>query len=93
MKQTGPNFAEQRIIQRKKTARVWKLLEETGIKRRYIAKHLGVSYGYLNQVQYGQAPISGPMRKKISDFLGIEERKLFEDLDEYLNKEEGNGVR
>jgi hypothetical protein len=93
MKQTGPNFSEQRIIQRKKTAMVWKLLEETGIKRRYIAKHLGVSYGYLNQVQYGQAPISKPMRKKISEFLGVAEIKLFEDLDEYMNKEETNGIR
>jgi hypothetical protein len=44
-------------------------------------------------VQYGQAPISGPMRKKISEFLGIEEGRLFEDLDEYLNKEEANGIR
>lgn len=91
MKQTGPGFAEARIIQRKKTAQVWRLLEETGIKRRYLAKHLGVSYGYLNQVQYGQAPISKPMRKKISEFLGVEEKRLFEDLDDYL-KEESNGI-
>jgi transcriptional regulator with XRE-family HTH domain len=88
MKQTGPNFAEQRLVQRKKTAWVWRLLEETGIKRRFLARHLGVSYGYLNQVQYGQAPISRPMRQRISEFLGVDEAKLFEDLDQYMNKED-----
>jgi hypothetical protein len=71
MKQTGPNFAEQRIIQRKKTARVWKLLEETGIKRRYIAKHLGVSYGYLNQVQYGQRLSVARCARRFLNFLGL----------------------
>jgi hypothetical protein len=93
MKQTGANFAEQRLIQRKKTAQVWRLLEETGIKRRFLARHLGVSYGYLNQVQYGQAPISGPMRKRIAEFLGVEEKRLFEDLDQFMsNKESENGI-
>jgi hypothetical protein len=32
------------------------------------------------------------MRKKISEFLGIDEVKLFEDLDEYLKKGEENGI-
>jgi transcriptional regulator with XRE-family HTH domain len=47
-----------------------------------------VSYGYLNQVQYGQAPISKPMRQRIAEFLGVEEKKLFEDLDQYMSKED-----
>jgi hypothetical protein len=55
MKQSGPEWEARRIMQRKRTGMVWTLLKETGMKRRYIAKHLGVTIGYLNQVQYGQA--------------------------------------
>jgi transcriptional regulator with XRE-family HTH domain len=65
---------------------VWTLLRETGIKRRYLAQHLGVTIGYLNQVQYGQAPISKNLRRKIADFLNVDEHLLFSDLDRELSK-------
>ena len=86
MKQSGPEWESRRIMQRKRTGMVWTLLKETGMKRRYIAKHLGVTIGYLNQVQYGQAPISKNLRTKIAEFLSVEERLLFSDLDRELSK-------
>lgn len=87
MKQSGPEWEARRVLQRKRTAMVWTLLRETGMKRRYIAKHLGVTIGYMNQVQYGQAPISKNLRTKIAEFLSVNEHLLFSDLDRELGKE------
>jgi len=81
-KQSGDNFKQIRLAQKRETAKVWEIIRESGIKRRWIAKHLGVSYGYLNQVQYGHAPMSGAMRQRLSEYLGIPENELFSDMKE-----------
>lgn len=87
MRNSGEERKEVRKQQRERTAHVWNVLRATGMKRRYIAKHLGVSYNYLNQVQYGQMPISKPLRKKLSSFLGIPQSSLFADLDAAKEKD------
>jgi transcriptional regulator with XRE-family HTH domain len=81
-KQSGDDFKQIRLAQKRETAKVWEIIRESGIKRRWVAKHLGVSYGYLNQVQYGHAPMSGAMRQRLSEYLGIPESELFSDLKE-----------
>jgi len=81
MRNSGDERKDVRKDQRERTAHVWNVLRASGMKRKYIAKHLGVSYNYLNQVQYGQMPISKPLRKKLSEFLGIPQTRLFADLD------------
>ena len=81
MRNSGDELKEIRKKQRERTAHVWNILRASGMKRRFIAKHLGISLNYLNQVQYGQMPISKPLRKKLSEFLGIPQSKLFADLD------------
>jgi transcriptional regulator with XRE-family HTH domain len=81
-KQSGDSFKQIRLAQKRETAKVWEIIRESGIKRRWIAKHLGVSYGYLNQVQYGHAPMSGAMRQRLSEYLGIPESELFSDMKE-----------
>lgn len=88
VRNSGDELREVRQKQREGSASVWAILKASGMKRRYIAKHLGVSYNYLNQVQYGQMPISKPLRKKLSEFLGIPQSKLFADLDAMNRKEE-----
>jgi len=79
-KQSGDDFKQIRLAQKRETAKVWEIIRESGIKRRWIAKHLGVSYGYLNQVQYGHAPMSKAMRQRLSEYLGIPESELFSDM-------------
>lgn len=81
-KQSGDDFKQIRLAQKRETAKVWEIIRESGIKRRWIAKHLGVSYGYLNQVQYGHAPMSKAMRQRLSEYLGIPENELFSDMKE-----------
>jgi transcriptional regulator with XRE-family HTH domain len=87
VRNSGDELKEVRKRQREKTASVWEVLRATGMKRKFIAKHLGVSYNYLNQVQYGQMPLSKPLRKKLSAFLGIPQSRLFADLDALSKKE------
>jgi transcriptional regulator with XRE-family HTH domain len=79
-KQSGDQFKTIRLAQKSQTAKVWEIIREAGIKRRWVAKHLGVSYGYLNQVQYGHAPMSKAMRERLSEYLGIPESDLFSDM-------------
>lgn len=79
-KQSGDNFKQVRLAQKNQTAKVWEIIRESGVKRRWVAKHLGVSYGYLNQVQYGHAPMSKAMRERLSEYLGIPEDDLFSDM-------------
>ena len=81
MRNSGDELKEVRKRQRERTAHVWDILRASGMKRRFIAKHLGISLNYLNQVQYGQMPISKPLRKKLSEFLGMPQNRLFADLD------------
>jgi transcriptional regulator with XRE-family HTH domain len=81
MPNSGDALKDVRKKQRERTAHVWNVLRASGMKRKFIAKHLGVSYNYLNQVQYGQMPLSKPLRKKLSAFLGIPQTRLFADLD------------
>lgn len=86
-KQSGDDLKGVRAAQRENTARVWEVIAEAGVKRRWVARHLGISYGYLNQIQYGHAPMTKPMRVKLAEYLGIEEEKLFADLDANNSKE------
>jgi plasmid maintenance system antidote protein VapI len=86
-KQSGDELKHVRAAQRKNTSRVWEIIAEAGVKRRWVAKHLGISYGYLNQIQYGHAPMTKPMRIKLAEYLGLPEEKLFEDLDSNMSKE------
>ena len=79
-KQSGDDFKQVRVAQKRETAKVWEIIRESGVKRRWVAKHLGVSYGYLNQVQYGHAPMSQAMRERLSEYLGIPEEELFSDI-------------
>lgn len=76
-KQSGDQHAELRAKQRAQHQRVWNIIRESGVKRRFVAKHLGVSYGYLNQVQYGHAPMTAEMRRRLSEYLGLSEAELF----------------
>ena len=76
-KQSGDQHKELRIEQREKNAKVWQLIKESGVKRRWVAMHLGVSYEYLNQVQYGHAPMTAEMRRRLSEYLGLSEAELF----------------
>lgn len=79
-KQSGDDFKQVRVAQKRQTAKVWEIIRESGVKRRWVAKHLGVSYGYLNQVQYGHSPMSKAMRERLSEYLGIPEDDLFSDM-------------
>jgi hypothetical protein len=42
-KQSGAEHKELRVEQRQKNAKVWQLIKESGVKRRWVAMHLGVS--------------------------------------------------
>jgi plasmid maintenance system antidote protein VapI len=86
-KQSGDELKSVREAQRKGTARVWEIIAEAGVKRRWVARHLGISYGYLNQIQYGHAPMTKPMRVKLAEYLGLPEEELFSDLDSVNSKE------
>jgi hypothetical protein len=81
-KQSGPHNAGQRSLQRKSTQKVWDIIQASGVKRRWVAQHLGISYGYLNQVQYGQSPMTESLKKKLSTYLGKPESELFIDIEE-----------
>jgi len=81
-KQSGENNAKKRHLQRESTQKVWGIIAASGVKRRWVAKHLGISYGYLNQVQYGQSPMTDSLRKKLSTYLGRPESELFVDIEE-----------
>jgi transcriptional regulator with XRE-family HTH domain len=76
-KQSGDASKAIRQEQKERYAKVWKLIKESGVKRRWVAMHLGVSYGYLNQVQYGHAPMTAEMRRRLSEYLGLSETELF----------------
>ena len=76
-KQSGDAHVELRKRQRQQHERVWKIIRDSGVKRRFVAKHLGVSYGYLNQVQYGHAPMTAEMQRRLSEYLGLSEAELF----------------
>ena len=76
-KQSGDASKAIRAEQKERYAKVWKLIKESGVKRRWVAMHLGVSYGYLNQVQYGHAPMTAEMRRRLSEYLGLSEAELF----------------
>jgi transcriptional regulator with XRE-family HTH domain len=76
-KQSGDASKELRAQQKERYAKVWQLIKESGVKRRWVAMHLGVSYGYLNQVQYGHAPMTAEMRRRLSEYLGLSEAELF----------------
>ena len=81
-KQSGAENAKQRERQRLETQKVWDIIAASGVKRRWVAKHLGISYGYLNQVQYGQSPMTDALRKKLSTYLGRPESELFVEIEE-----------
>jgi transcriptional regulator with XRE-family HTH domain len=81
-KQSGKENASQREHQRLETQKVWDIIAASGVKRRWVAKHLGISYGYLNQVQYGQSPMTDSLRKKLSTYLGRPESELFVEIEE-----------
>lgn len=81
-KQSGQENAKQRERQRLETQKVWDIIAASGVKRRWVAKHLGISYGYLNQVQYGQSPMTDALRKKLSTYLGRPESELFVEIEE-----------
>ena len=81
-KQSRENNAKKRHLQRESTQKVWGIIAASGVKRRWVAKHLGISYGYLNQVQYGQSPMTDSLRKKLSTYLGRPESELFVDIEE-----------
>lgn len=76
-KQSGDQNKELRTKQREQNAKVWQLIKDSGVKRRWVAMHLGVSYGYLNQVQYGHAPMTPEMRRRLAEYLGLSESELF----------------
>jgi transcriptional regulator with XRE-family HTH domain len=81
-KQSGLDNAKKRQVQRETTQKVWAIIAASGVKRRWVAKHLGISYGYLNQVQYGQSPMTDSLRKKLSTYLGRPESELFVEIEE-----------
>ena len=58
-------------------ARVWQLMEESGVKRRFIARKMGVSYGYLNQLEYAHAPLTNAIKAKFADYFGTTVQELF----------------
>lgn len=76
-KQSGDQNKQLRVEQRQQNAKVWQFIKNAGVKRRWVAMHLGVSYGYLNQVQYGHAPMTAEMRRRLSEYLGFSEAELF----------------
>ena len=81
-KQSGSSNVKKRELQRQSTQKVWSIIASSGVKRRWVAKHLGISYGYLNQVQYGQSPMTDSLRKKLSTYLGRPESELFVEIEE-----------
>lgn len=81
-KQSGEGNIKRRQLQRQSTQKVWDIIAASGVKRRWVAKHLGISYGYLNQVQYGQSPMTESLRKKLSTYLGLPESELFVEIEE-----------
>lgn len=56
---------------------VWRLIEESGVKRRFVAKRMGISYGYLNQVEYGHAPITSSLKERFAAYFGRPVEELF----------------
>lgn len=81
-KQSGSENEKTRTLQRQTTQKVWTIIAASGVKRRWVAKHLGISYGYLNQVQYGQSRMTDSLRKKLSTYLGLPESELFLEIEE-----------
>lgn len=69
--------AEEAAARRASSKRAWDALRETGLKRRFIARKLGMSFGYLNQIQYGHARLTPSVKRRLADFLGQSEDELF----------------
>jgi transcriptional regulator with XRE-family HTH domain len=76
---SGPQNSGRRLQEKIRSDKVWVMLKKTGLKRAKIAEMLGVSLGYLNQVQYGHSPMSKPLRRKLSRLFNMTEQDLFED--------------
>ena len=70
-------------MQRAATAPVWQIMDDSGIKWEAIAKYLGCHPKYLDDMRYGQVPMSRPMMEKISEFFGVSVESLF---GEYLRE-------
>ncbi|MBA3875627.1 MAG: hypothetical protein C0498_01600 [Anaerolinea sp.] len=67
----------ERATRRTEGERAWQLVRESGVKRRYVARALGISYGYLNQVTYGHAPLTPALRDRLAEYLGVPVAELF----------------
>lgn len=57
--------------------RAWDLIRASGVKRRFVASFIGVSYGYMNQITYGHAALTAGVKKKLADYLGVPVDELF----------------
>jgi transcriptional regulator with XRE-family HTH domain len=57
--------------------RVWELIEESGVKRRFVARKLGLSYGYLNQLTYGHARLTPGVKAKFAAYFELPVAELF----------------
>lgn len=68
---------EQRAARRAEGERAWQRIRELGIKRRYVARALGMSYGYLNQLTYGHAPLTPRIKELLAAYLGASVGELF----------------
>ena len=70
-------------MQRATCAHIWQVLDDTCIPHDVVAKYLKCHPQYLTDLRFGHVKMSGPMRAKISDFLGAPEEELF---NEYLRR-------
>lgn len=62
------------------------------IKQYTMAKDLGVSPSYLSKIETGAQAPTDKFKKACADYLGIPQKQLFEDNDQYMNKiEKGLG--
>lgn len=74
MARTAPEVVAARKAVFRRAARA---IAESGVKRRFVARRLGISYGYFNQVSYGHAPLTATLRARIAEYLGTSEAELF----------------
>lgn len=57
--------------------KVWQMIAESGVKRRFVAQRVGISYGYLNQLSYSERTIPAAVKAKFAAYFGTTVEELF----------------
>jgi len=82
-----PNInSRERVFVRLKTLAVWERLEALGRSQNWLARHAGISRGYLSTLLSEERAPSGRIRRRIQKALGARD---FDELFELRRDDDG----